>query len=206
MTVIALERMNVPTWLLFLTAAVFVFVAILLDWFLETHRRRVALGLLTVVYLGIAAWASLSSRNPLVIYYGAIALNGQDITLVRPIASSRRQLLMFIDPDLPLFGLVGISARNKGGESLEADSAYVRFSAPMTMWQANSGSWELSPDRSVEGWTTFQYPYGRNSIGSGRPLDIPYFLGTPVPMKAMKARVIVVYGLKEARAEFTIRP
>jgi hypothetical protein len=203
LTVIALERMNVPAWLLFLTAVVFVLVGISLDWFLQTQGRRVGLGLLGLAYVGVASWVLLSP--PLAIYYDGKALNGQNIKLTTPTDRSRRQLKMFIDPQLAAFDVVGIYAKNRGNESLEADSIYLSFFAPISKWQANSPYWQASPDRNVDGWSTFRFSFGVNSIKSGHPLEIPDFLGIPVPTQPLKVRVTVIYGEEEATAEFTIR-
>jgi hypothetical protein len=203
MLVVALDRTDVPRWFLILTAAVFGFVGVFFNRLWRTHRSRLFLLLAGLIYFSFAFW--VVSSPPLVIYYGDKPLkDGQKLKLTSLIDKSRRPLQMFVQPELSLFGVVGISARNGGGEALEADSAYLSFSAPFAA--ASSGPWQLSPDRNVEGWTTFRTDFGVNSIQSGHPLPIPEFLGTPIPTKEIKVRFTVEYGTEEAKSEFTLAP
>jgi hypothetical protein len=205
MLVVALDRTDVPRWFLILTAAVFGLVGVFLSRLWRTHRRRLCLVLAGLIYFSFAFW--VVSSPPLVIYYGEKPLkDGQKLKLTSLTDKSRRPLQMFVQPELNLFGVVGISARNAGGKALEADSVHLSFSAPVAVAVATSGPWQLSPDRNVEGWTTFRADFGVNSIQSGHPLPIPELFGTPIPTKEIEVRLTIEYGTEEAKSEFTLAP
>ncbi len=164
----------------------------------------VLLSLLMATVLYTTLWRH-GSRFAII--YLDSGLNGKEITLTKSIDPTKRQLRMFIEPNFPsAFSVVGISARNEGSVSLEPDVTYLSFSGHVAKLQPNAGCWEPSPDRNIQGWTTFQCAFGRVSVSPGHLLSVPDFVGTPVPSAATKVRVAIVYGLNEARAEFMLRP
>ena len=52
---VALGRIEAPTWLLFVTVAVFLLVAVTLTWFLSTKNRQRGLGAVVVAYTALTA-------------------------------------------------------------------------------------------------------------------------------------------------------
>lgn len=142
-----------------------------------------------------------------VIRYQEAPLNHQTIFLMTPTDRTRRSLRMFVDPNYPTtFVVTGISIRNEGSTPLQPDVAYLSFSARVDKWQSNSGLWEPSPDRNINGWSTYRTTFYRGLIEPGHPLDLVEFLGTPVPSGPTRVKVSVVYGLEETTAEFTLKP
>jgi len=114
---------------------------------------------------------------------------------------------MFVDTNYQtMFTVTGISARNDSGVPLQPDVVYLSFDGPVQKWQTNSGPWELSPDRNIEGWATFRSSFPRGSIEPEHPLEIADFRGIPVPSAPLTVKVVLVYGLKEAKADFTLMP
>jgi hypothetical protein len=142
-----------------------------------------------------------------VIRYQEAPLNHQTISLMTPTDRTRRSLRMSVDPNYPtMFVVTGISIRNEGSRPLQPDVAYLSFSARVDKWQSNSGVWEPSPDRNINGWSTYRMTFYRGLIEPGHPLDLLEFSGTPVPSGPTRVKVSVVYGLEETTAEFTLKP
>lgn len=169
---------------------------------------RLLVTALVSLLIGALLYTSLWRQgSQFTITYLGSELDGQEVTLTKSIDPTKRQLRMFIEPNLSsTFSIVGISARNEGSVPLEPDMTYLSFSGHVAKLEPYGGSWAPSPDRNLEGWTTFQSSFGRLSISPGHPLNVPDFIGTPIPNTTTKVRVAIVYGLKEARAEFTLKP
>jgi serine/threonine-protein kinase len=153
--------------------------------------------------------ASHQPPKGFVILYGDSPLDKQNMTLFTATDRSRRQVGAFIDTNYPtMFQLTGILARNDndGAVPLRAEAAYLSFDAPIQLWQANASRWQPSPDRNVEGWSTFKSEFNTNSIDPGYSIPFFDFLGTPIPATKMRVQLMLKYGRQERKAEFTITP
>jgi hypothetical protein len=161
-----------------------------------------------VAIAALLAISLLWVREPrFVIAYDGKTLNGKHIVLTKVADRTRRQVLMYVDPNFPnLFTTTGMYIFNGGTEALEPDAAYLSFAGKVNKWQPNAGCWALSPYYNQEGWSTYECPFGRVSVNPQHPWTIDDFLGTPIPTAPIKAKVIVVYGAQRAEADFTIEP
>lgn len=173
-----------------------------------TSTRRLATTVCVSLLIGLLLYFLFLQREPYFsINYLSSDLNGKEVTIAKSIDPSRRQLEIFVDPNYPSnFSIVGISARNEGNVPLVPDMAYLSMAGHIDRFQPNASIWSPSPDRNIEGWTTFQTTFGVMSISPKHPLNIPDFTGTPIPKTATTIRLTLVYGSSETSATFTLKP
>lgn len=175
--------------------------AIILPW-------RLAITVSVSLVIGLLLVFLFWQREPkFSISYVNSELDGKEIVLAKSIDPTKRQLEMFIDPNYPsTFTIVGISARNDSTVPLQPDMIYLSFSSPVSIMSLFGGGWLPSPDRNIAGWTTFQTFFPTITINPQHPLNIPNFVGTPLPKTAVEIRLTLVYGSVETSAEFTLKP
>lgn len=206
MGVIVFERLDAPIWLIFLTAVVFALVGVYLDRLLATFRRKIGLGALALGYVCVVSLTLLLLPSGFRLYYRNAPLDGQRIPLARSIDATRIQSQFYVNPNNPsVFTMTGISVKNVGNVAEEPQIVYFSFPMRITPVPSNDG-WYPSSDQNPEGWTTFQGWFGLMSVRPGYSVSVQSFSGTPLPHEPTEAKVTVLYGSKEATAEFTILP
>jgi hypothetical protein len=177
-------------------------------WVLPQRQQWWAItGIVFFEFAGFTAW-NYYQHTGFVILYGDSRLDGQIMPLVNAAADPRRlQVQTHINSNDPtMFTVTGISARNDDDVPIQPDAAYLSFNAPIQIGRANSSLWQLSPDRDVEGWSTFKAGFFRGSIEPEHSIPFFDFVGTPIPTTNVLVRLTLIYGLKKRTAEFTITP
>jgi hypothetical protein len=204
--VIWLQRLDLPTWVFPTTVISFGLVGVFINWFFRTSHRRATLAVLAIAYVCVICLAWEFTPSGFRICYGNAPLNERPVPLARGVDPTRIQSQFYVWPNNPsIFTLVGITAKNVGNVVEEPEVVYLSFSTPVTPVPANDG-WLPSSDYNLKGWTTYQLQFGLARISPGHSISIPWFSGTPVPHEPTRVKVTVLYGSKQARAEFTITP
>ena len=171
----------------------------------------VSLALYSVDVLTGFMRARVRPDSRLAIGYLDFELNGKEMALLKkPIepATSRVQRHAFVDPNLSsVFDLYGVWVKNVGDAEVHAESAsvYLNFADEIAEAPGVQSCWQPFPSTEAAYGTELRCLLGTVAISPGQRRDIPWFNGTPVPSRAMKAKIRVYYG-KTAAAEFTIRP
>lgn len=90
---VALDRTSAPNWLLFGTVAVFLIVAVFLDWFFSSKTRRLYFGAVALAYVGVTGVTLLRAPDGV-----SITINCAPVPIPMSAASGDLLFAVYLDP------------------------------------------------------------------------------------------------------------
>lgn len=169
----------------------------------NTYSQATAIVVVLVVFFvaGIAEWRNEHPR--IAFQYGGKALDKQTVTLSESCPQVQIQLLtnMCTDSNSPNnFNIVAI--KMVSDKLVPLHEARLYFSPGVIMPSGVYTSWQ---QLNQEG-TMYGYEYPPFTLPAGQSLDVPQFIGTPLPTPQTRVTLTVTYGdSMTSKAEFTLR-